>query len=144
MIPKLREFNLRERAEIVDIAQKCSKSLKAQPLIDYFNKSYLTKFENGKTIADKIIDRYYPNCNDTFRNNILSILIEYIFSFEHQMELGQDVPEKEDLRELFRDFFKFHNDANENTCAVDKYFDEWYDARFTSNEKKTDKHNQET
>ena len=31
-----KEYNLRERAEIVDIAIKCAKSLSAQPLIDYF------------------------------------------------------------------------------------------------------------
>jgi hypothetical protein len=32
----MKEFNLRERAEIVKLAQECSKSLKAGPLIDYF------------------------------------------------------------------------------------------------------------
>ena len=31
-----REYNLRERAEIVVLAQRCSTELKAQPLIDYF------------------------------------------------------------------------------------------------------------
>jgi len=43
---------------------------------------------------------------------------------------------REELQELFRDFFIFHNDANLNTCAVDEYFNKWYDARFNSNEPK--------
>lgn len=34
----MREYNLRERAEIVSLAQECAKSLTAQPLIDYFQK----------------------------------------------------------------------------------------------------------
>jgi hypothetical protein len=34
----MKEYNLRERAEIVSLAQECAKSLKAQPLIDYFQK----------------------------------------------------------------------------------------------------------
>ena len=51
----MREFNLRERAEIVSIAQECSKSLSSQPLIDYFNKSFKTKFENnGNTMVHEI------------------------------------------------------------------------------------------
>lgn len=83
---KFKEFDLRERSEIVLIAQECSKSLSAQPLIDYFHKSYRTKFENGKTIIDKIIDKYYPNCNDTFRDTQFSMMVDYIFSFESQLE----------------------------------------------------------
>lgn len=34
----MREYNLRERAEIVSLAIECAKSLAAQPLIDYFQK----------------------------------------------------------------------------------------------------------
>lgn len=33
------EYDLRKRAEIVKLAQEVSKSLKAQPLIDYFEQS---------------------------------------------------------------------------------------------------------
>ena len=34
----MKEYNLRERAEIVSLAMECAKSLTAQPLIDYFQK----------------------------------------------------------------------------------------------------------
>jgi len=40
------EFNLRERAEIVSLAIDAEKKLKAQELIDYFNKKYLIENEN--------------------------------------------------------------------------------------------------
>lgn len=119
----MREFNLRERAEIVSIAQECSKSLSAQPLIDYFNRSYKTKFENnGTTIPDTIINKHFPECNDTFRETIHMIMLDYTFSFESARD-------REDLQEQFRDFFIFHNDANKITYSVDTYFNEWYDAR---------------
>ena len=36
----MKEFNLRERAEIVSIAMECSESFTAQPLIDYFTKAF--------------------------------------------------------------------------------------------------------
>lgn len=134
---KFKEFNLRERAEIVAIAQDCSKSLSAQPLIDYFHKQYQTRFQNGQTIVDKIIDKYYPDCSNMFRDNLHAILIEYIFAFEGVFPPDEH---KEDLRELFRDFFIFHNDANKNTVAVDEYFDQWYDSTFGSLKKKDDEH----
>lgn len=134
---KFKEFNLRERAEIVALAQECSKSLSAQPLIDYFHKQYRTRFHNGRTIVDTIIDKYYPNCNDTFRENIHDILIDYTFAFEGSISAETS---KEDLRELFRDFFIFHNDANKNTVAVDEYFDQWYDSLFGFPKKKDDEH----
>ena len=38
--------------------------------------------------------------------------------------------DRDELKELFRGFFIFHNDANTNTVSVDAYFDEWYDAKF--------------
>jgi hypothetical protein len=43
---------------------------------------------------------------------------------------------KKELLELFRDFFIFHNEANKITCAVDDYFNEWYDARYPLKEYK--------
>jgi hypothetical protein len=111
---RLREFDLRERAEIVSIAQKCMRNMAAQPLIDYFNKAYLTKFENnGTTIADSIINKYYPDCNKTMRENLLSIMLEYTFSFEHCMELAPngEITEteishmKKDVIQEFQDFW---------------------------------------
>jgi hypothetical protein len=126
----MRDFNLRERAEIVSIAQECSKSLSAQPLIDYFNRAYKTKFENnGTTIVDTIINKYFPECNDTFRETIHMLMLDYTFSFE-------SCRDREDLHELFRDFFIFHNEANKITSSVDVYFNEWYDARHPKKELK--------
>ena len=46
------------------------------------------------------------------------------------MMIFNDVISKEDLRELFRDFFIFHNNSNKNTVAVDDYFEKWYNSRF--------------
>ena len=131
---KFKEFNLRERTEIVDNAMKCSKELSAQPLIDYFHKAYRTKFENGKTIVDKIIDKYYPDCSDMFRDTLHAIIVEFIFNFESQLEsfLPEDgkAEKKEQFRDYFRDFFTFHNEANKNIIpSIDEYFDKWYDAR---------------
>lgn len=133
---KIREFNLRERAEIVVIADKCVKDMSAQPLIDYFNKIYRTKFENnGNTICDTIINKYYPDCNETMRNNIHEIILQYVFDFEYIMEEGEKQEQrrenKEELRAKFRDFFIYHNDANKNTIAVDEYYDQWYDDRIS-------------
>jgi hypothetical protein len=90
----MREFNLRERGEIVDIAQECSGSLMAQALIDYFNRHYRTKFENnGNTITDTIINKYFPNCNDMFRNTIKEMLMQYTFDLQTQLE---SLPQDED------------------------------------------------
>jgi hypothetical protein len=125
----MREFNLRERAEIVVIAEECMRNMAAQPLIDYFNRAYKTKFENnGISIADTIINKFFPECSDTFRETIHKIMMDYTFSFESSRD-------REDLHELFRDFFIFHNDANRNTVGIDQYFNEWYDARFPQNAK---------
>ena len=72
----IKEFNLRERAEIVSLAQECSKTLSAQPLIDYFNKIHKIKFENnGLTICDNIINIHYPNCSDMMRNNLREMML---------------------------------------------------------------------
>lgn len=121
----MREFDLRERAEIVFIAEKCSRTMKAQPLIDYFVKSFQTKFENnGTTITDSIINKYYPDCNEVMRETLHRILLDYTFSFEH---ISRGIT-REELLEYFQNFFIFHNSANENTCAVDDYFNEWFDA----------------
>jgi hypothetical protein len=79
----MREFSLMERAEILVLAKKCSENLAAQPLIDYFNKHYRTKFENnGTTIADSIINKYFPDCDEMFRETIHEIMIQYVFDFE--------------------------------------------------------------
>lgn len=131
---KLREFSSEERAHIISLARTCVKNLSPQSLIDYFNKIYRTKFENnGNTICDTIINKYYPDCNETMRNNIYEIILQYVFDFEYIMEEGEKYEkrkeDKEELRAKFRDFFIFHNDANKNTISVDEYFDEWYDAR---------------
>jgi hypothetical protein len=133
---KLREFNLRERAEIVELAQKSVKEMSAQCLIDYFNKIYRTKFENnGNTISDTIINKYYPDCSETMRNNLHEIILQFVFDFEFVLEEGEKQEKKrenkEELRAKFRDFFIFHNDANKNTVAVDEYFDEWYNERIS-------------
>lgn len=79
----MREFNLRERAEIVSIAQECSKSLAAQPLIDYFNNVYVTKFQNGNTLGNTIINKYFPDSNEVFRRTVTDMMIDYTFAFEH-------------------------------------------------------------
>jgi len=90
---KFREFNLRERAEIVVLAEKCAKELSAQSLIDYFNKVYRTRFENnGTTIADTIINKYYPDCNEAMRDNLHMIMLDFIFAFEATLVEGDDVP----------------------------------------------------
>jgi len=79
----MREFSLMERAEILVLAKKCSESLTSQPLIDYFNKHHKTKFENnGTTIANSIINKYFPDCNEMFRESIHEIMIQYVFDFE--------------------------------------------------------------
>lgn len=134
---KFKEFNLRERADIVSLATECSKNLSAQSLIDYFHKSYRTKFENGKTILDTIIDKYYPNSSDRFRDMLSTMFIEYIFSFEGVIPSDSD---KEDLRDLFIDFFVFHNDANQRVREeIIGMFDQWYDSKFgIKNSEQTD------
>lgn len=125
---KFKEFNLRERAEIVSLATECTKNLSAQSLINYFHKAYRQKFENGKTIINSIIDKYYPTSSERFRDNLSRMFIEYIFSFEGVIPSES---EKEDLRELFLDFFIFHNDANQRAREeISGLFDQWYDSKF--------------
>ena len=52
-------------------------------------------------------------------------LINHIIS---DMEKVDEIPNKEKLHELFRDFFTYHNDSNRNSSSVDQYFNEWFDA----------------
>lgn len=90
---KIREFSFEERAHIVSLARTCTKKLSSQPLIDYFNKFYRTRFENnGTVIADTIINKYYPDCNDTMRNNLHEIMLQFAFDFECMIPEGDDIP----------------------------------------------------
>jgi hypothetical protein len=73
----MREYNHRERLEITLLAEECSRSGNEQPLIDYINKLHTTKWENGKTITNSIIDNYFPDCHDRFRDKLLNILQEF-------------------------------------------------------------------
>jgi len=82
----MRQFNLRERAEIVELAQECSETLAAQPLIEYFNRAYTTKWKNGKSMVNIIIDKYYPDCNDMFRDTLHNMMLDFVFSFERSLE----------------------------------------------------------
>ena len=87
---KLREFSFEERCHIVSLARTCVKKLSSQPLIDYFNKIYRTKFENnGNVIADSIINKYYPNCNEKMRDNLHEIMLQFVFDIEDTIEEGE-------------------------------------------------------
>jgi hypothetical protein len=87
---KLREFSFEERAHIVSLARTCTKKLSSQPLIDYFNKIYRTKFENnGNIIADTIINKFYPDCNERMRDNLHEMMLQFVFDFEDTIEEGE-------------------------------------------------------
>jgi hypothetical protein len=87
---KLKEFSFEERCHIVSLARTCVKKLSSQPLIDYFNKIYRTKFENnGNVIADTIINKYYPDCNERMRDNFHEMMLQFVFDFEDTMEEGE-------------------------------------------------------
>ena len=49
------------------------------------------------------------------------------------LELLADEPagevDREVLLKLFKDFFTFHNDANEGYSGIDKLFNEWYESK---------------
>jgi len=99
---KLREFNFEERCHIVSLARTCVKKLSSQPLIDYFNKIYRTKFENnGNTIADTIINKYYPDCNDIMRDNLHNIMLEFVFDFEYVAEEGEKHEQKQEDKKYY-------------------------------------------
>jgi len=51
------------------------------------------------------------------------------------IETDTPMKNKQELRDKFRDFFIFHNEANKNTVAVDEYFNEWYDTRYREEQK---------
>lgn len=55
------EYDLRQRAEIVKLAQEVAKSLKAQPLIDYFEQP---RYECpcGHTFEEGLGKYGCPNC----------------------------------------------------------------------------------
>jgi hypothetical protein len=83
----LRKFSPEEQEDIILLAIKCSKKLTAQPLIEYFDKIYRNKFENnGNFIPDTIINKYYPNCDETMRDNLHEIMLEFVFEIERLME----------------------------------------------------------
>lgn len=87
---KLRKFSPEEHEDIILLATKCSKEQTAQPLIEYFNKIYRTKFENnGNSIPDTIINKYYPNCDETMRNNLHEIMLQFVFEIERLMERNE-------------------------------------------------------
>jgi arginyl-tRNA synthetase len=96
----MRQFSIKERNEIMSHAADAILADDPQGLIEYFNNSYTTKFENGKTIANKIIDKYFPDCSDMFREKLHNIMIDFVFNFEKSMEQS-----KEEERVL-RDFGK--------------------------------------
>jgi len=78
---QFKEFDLRERGEIVLLAKESSKTLSAQQLIDYF---------------------------------------QYIFY------------QKENLKDLFIDFFIFHNPDNQKVKKeIGDFFDRWYESSQT-------------
>lgn len=96
----MRQFSLKEREEILRIASMCLQVGDEQPLIDFFNNAHTTKFENGKTIINKIIDKHFPDILDSFRNQLHEMMIDFIFNLEKSME---DSKEKE---KILRDFGK--------------------------------------
>lgn len=51
-----REYNLRERADIVALAQECAQSLAAQPLIDYFTNLLVP--DESAEIREMIFDEF--------------------------------------------------------------------------------------
>ena len=113
-----KEFNLRERAEIVSIAMECVKTLSSQELINYFKSKFTVDYNVKDDVIDSIIDIKYPKSNIFFRKNVKSIVHEYVL-----------LNNRDILLNLFRDFFIFHNEANKITSAVDTYFNEWYDSK---------------
>ena len=82
----MREFNYRERTEIILLVEECNRTRDEQPLIDYFNKAHTTKWENGKTVTNSIIDKYFPDCHDRFRDTLLNMMVDFAFSFEKTLE----------------------------------------------------------
>ena len=96
----MREFSFRERLEIMTLVNECSLTMEEQPLIDYFNNLHTIKWENGKTITNSIIDNYFPDCHDRFRDKLLNMMIDFSFSFEKSLE-----PPVEENK-ILRDFAK--------------------------------------
>lgn len=106
------DYNLRERAEIIDLAIKSSKTLSSQELIDFFEKKHrIAPTDDG--YMDNIINVTYPKCSDNFRGDLKKMMLKY----------SMKQFDEETLLDYFRDFFTFHK----VTSAIDEYFTEWYD-----------------
>lgn len=115
------DYNLRERAEIVNLAIKSSKTLNSQELIDFFEEKHRIPPTDDGYMND-IINVTYPKCSDNFRGNLKKMMLKY----------SMKQFDEETLLDYFRDFFAFHNEANKNTSAVDKYFTEWFSNRMSN------------
>jgi hypothetical protein len=57
----MKEYNLRERAEIVSLAQQVAESLKAQPLIDWFEAKLSQPDVSGSEKRAEVCDA----CNNS-------------------------------------------------------------------------------
>lgn len=89
----MKEYNLRERAEIIKLAQEASKSLKAESLIEYFEQSqetasdvnalvmflFLTarKLWSASLIAASINDELYNSMNDFSEDDLVCELSSF-------------------------------------------------------------------
>lgn len=75
------------REKMIEICKRhVSTDYKAEAIADDILGKFLTKFQNGKTLTNTIIDKYYPDSNEIFRDNISSILLEYVFAFDKSMD----------------------------------------------------------
>jgi len=53
-----KEYNLRDRADIVVLAQQCAEELKAQPLIDYFENNINGKWNSYPEVRPEEYGKY--------------------------------------------------------------------------------------
>lgn len=109
------EYNLRERAEIVYLAQQASQSLKAQDLIDYFEKKHCKNTPKAKkdletqTLITRVLeqfqDSYFALYDEkyviTARGKERAAIDNLI---KLQEEFDKDTPVKRDPNELVRLF----------------------------------------
>jgi hypothetical protein len=111
-------MNIRKR--MVEICKKhVSTESKAQAITNDIFSEFLTKFKNGTTIVDTIIDKHLPGIDKKTKAAIHNILLDYTFSFEKCMDMIE--PEEvtdDDIKKWVENFCFEFNFSHQNAVIA--------------------------